>query len=240
MSHLEYQFCYHRNLPHIQPEGGKVFSTFRLAGSLPRPILAQWKEDKKRLMAAIERSRDPVERAHRQIALHRAWFARMERCLDRAQTGPLWLKEPEVAQLVADALHYLDGKKYSLVTHSIMPNHVHAVFTPLLATPAARTSRDPEAWAVATAREATNETSHGRAYHSLASIMHSLKGYTSNRCNSVLNRTGQFWEHESYDHIVRDEAEESRIVEYILNNPVKAGLVECWQDWPWNFWRGAT
>jgi REP element-mobilizing transposase RayT len=40
------------------------------------------------------------------------------------------------------------------------------------------------------------------------------------------------WQSESYDHIVRDEDEFYRIINYIINNPVKAGLVENWQDWP--------
>jgi putative transposase len=235
---LRYRACYQRNLPHIQPEGAELFSTFRLANTLPRPLLDQWKEDKKRLVAAVERSRDPVERSRRQAALNRAWFSRMDHCLDRAQNGPLWLREPRVAQMVANALHHLDGKKYDLIAYSIMPNHVHSTFIPLFTAPLGRASLPDRTTehekAPARGRNA------GESCHSLASIMHSLKGYTASRCNRLLGRTGPFWEHESFDHWVRDEAEESRIVEYILNNPVKAGLAKSWQDWPWNFWRGAT
>ena len=44
---------------------------------------------------------------------------------------------------------------------------------------------------------------------------------------------GQFWQHESYDHVVRDEAELLRIRRYVLNNPVRAGLVQQWDEWPW-------
>ena len=65
--------------------------------------------------------------------------------------------------------------------------------------------------------------------------MHSLKSYTAKEANKVLNRTGEFWEHESYDHYVRDEAGHERIVKYILQNPVKAKLVENWQDWRWSY-----
>ena len=59
----------------------------------------------------------------------------------------------------------------------------------------------------------------------LAEIMHSLKSYTANRCNRILGRTGPFWQDESYDHWVRDEDELVRVIEYVENNPVKAGLV---------------
>ncbi len=67
--------------------------------------------------------------------------------------------------------------------------------------------------------------------------MHSIKGFTAGRANQLLGRTGAFWLHESYDHYVRDEAELRRIVAYVVNNPVKAGLVTEWQAWPWTYVR---
>jgi REP element-mobilizing transposase RayT len=70
-------------------------------------------------------------------------------------------------------------------------------------------------------------------YHSLVSIMHSLKRYTARQANLLLVREGQFWQHESYDHVVRDEAERVRIVSYFLSNPEKAGLVASGAAWPW-------
>ena len=42
-----------------------------------------------------------------------------------------------------------------------------------------------------------------------------------------------FWDAESYDHFVRDDAELSRIINYVLNNPVKAGLCKQIFQWPW-------
>jgi hypothetical protein len=72
---------------------------------------------------------------------------------------------------------------------------------------------------------------------SLASIMHSLKRNTSRRANQILNRSGQFWEHESFDHYIRNQSEFNRIIKYALENPVKAGLVKSWREWPWNYVR---
>jgi len=71
--------------------------------------------------------------------------------------------------------------------------------------------------------------------HSLASILHSLKSFTSNQANKLLQRRGQFWEHESFDHCVRDEEEWGRIIAYVLNNPVKAELVQDWRAWRWTY-----
>ena len=73
----------------------------------------------------------------------------------------------------------------------------------------------------------------------LSAIMQSLKGYTARKINLPLGRSGTFWEEESYDHVVRDEAEFARIVSYVLNNPVKAGLVQDWQEWKWSYKRTA-
>src|SRR5262249_27147130 len=66
-------------------------------------------------------------------------------------------------------------------------------------------------------------------------LLQSLKGATARQANLILGRTGEtFWQAESYDHWVRDEAEWLRIVDYIENNPVKAGLVRQASDSPWS------
>ena len=113
--------------------------------------------------------------------------------------------------MVADSLHFRDDKIYTLDAFSIMSNHAHIVITPLA-------------------------KSEG-IFHALPAIMHSLKRYTAYQANLLLGREGEFWQGESYDHVVRDEAEYRRIVTYVLNNPVKAGLVETWEQWRWNFRR---
>ena len=74
-------------------------------------------------------------------------------------------------------------------------------------------------------------------YHSLAVIIQSLKGYTAFKANRLLGSEGEFWAHESYDHWIRNDVEWQRTVAYVLNNPLKAGYVERWQDWEWSFRR---
>jgi putative transposase len=68
-----------------------------------------------------------------------------------------------------------------------------------------------------------------------AKLLQSLKGATAREANRILGRTGEtFWQAESYDHWVRDEKELGRIVAYIENNPVKAGLVARAEDYRWS------
>jgi REP element-mobilizing transposase RayT len=62
-----------------------------------------------------------------------------------------------------------------------------------------------------------------------------LKGRTARKANAILGRTGtSFWQDESFDHWVRSEEELQYLIGYIENNPVKAGLVEAPDQWPWS------
>jgi REP element-mobilizing transposase RayT len=69
----------------------------------------------------------------------------------------------------------------------------------------------------------------------LAQITHWIKGTTAREANLLLGRTGEpFWQHESYDHWVRNEKEFQRVVAYIERNPVSAGLAAAPEDWRWS------
>jgi REP element-mobilizing transposase RayT len=63
----------------------------------------------------------------------------------------------------------------------------------------------------------------------LPHIIHSWKSFTAKQANRILQRTGEFWQREYYDHIVRNGEDLARIVRYVLENPGRAGL----PNWPW-------
>jgi REP element-mobilizing transposase RayT len=132
-----------------------------------------------------------------------AEFIRIDQQLDAAETGPLWLRQPQIAQLIVNALHYGERqlKLYELLAWVVMANHVHVVLYP-------------------------------RA--KLAQITKAVKGYTALEANRMLERTGQFWQHESFDRWIRDRYELERIIRYVERNPVKAGLVKCEDDFRWS------
>lgn len=209
MSNLNYKPTYQRYLPHYQPPGAILFVTFRLARSLPAAVIDQLRKQAEAEKEATEQIRDPEQRRERAYEIYRRQFGRWDAALDTADTGPRWLEQPEVASIIADSLHYLDGEMLDLDCYCIMANHVHVVFTPLEETP--------------------------NVYYGLSRIMHSLKRYTASKANKQLGRRGRFWQREYYDHVIRDEAELNRIRKYVLNNPVKAGLVETAEAWQWSF-----
>jgi REP element-mobilizing transposase RayT len=65
--------------------------------------------------------------------------------------------------------------------------------------------------------------------NTLARILHSWKSYTAKQANQILNRSAEFWQREYYDRLVRDTAEFHRAVQYVIDNPKRAGL----KNWPW-------
>jgi REP element-mobilizing transposase RayT/methylmalonyl-CoA mutase cobalamin-binding subunit len=63
--------------------------------------------------------------------------------------------------------------------------------------------------------------------HPLPEILHSIKRHSAREANRVLGRSGTFWQKESYDHIIRDPDDYWNQRDYILRNPMSAGL----EDW---------
>jgi REP element-mobilizing transposase RayT len=64
---------------------------------------------------------------------------------------------------------------------------------------------------------------------SLSRILHSWKSYSAKAANQILGRSGEFWQREYHDHLIRNPAEFDRAVRYTTENPSKVGL----KNWPW-------
>lgn len=228
MSHFDYQSSYRRNLPHIQPRGATFFVTFRLEGSIPQCVIRKWNQERKWLEHLA--LTNPTHYDQVKTDFERTWFKKFELLLDGANVGPVWLRDDRIASIVAESLHHRHERVYRLDGFTIMPNHVHTVIKPL-------PIRGVEARQWSTETLLSDAPPDDVAYHSLARIMQSLKGYTAFKANELLGRDGGFWAHESYDHWIRDDLEWQRIMAYVLNNPIKAGYVKGWQDWKWNYGR---
>ena len=101
---------YRRHLPHWQKADSALFITWRLFGSLPQQTIASSLKEKnlgKR-------------------------FLLLDRELDKARYGPTWLKDPRLAKIVVDSLHYGSEhlKLYRLSAYVVMSNHVHILIWP--------------------------------------------------------------------------------------------------------------
>ena len=96
-------------LPHFDSQDVTQFVTFRLADSLPLAAL-----DRLRTADRAETLRDEM--------LDRGW-------------GACWLREGEIACIVQDALISFDGERYRLHAWTIMPNHIHVLFSQVEGSP---------------------------------------------------------------------------------------------------------
>lgn len=205
---MSYQLWYRRNLPHWQPGGVPFFITWRLAGSLPTAFVAEYAAEQERI-AQDPRAKD--EHSDWAINAYKRLFVRGDDELHKMDS-PRWLAQPDIAAIVRDVMHQgEDEHLYRLYAYTVMSNHVHILLHPL------------------------EDVQTGKPVP-LARITQMLKGRSARFANLKLGRVGQhFWVHESYDHWPRNENETRRIVAYILNNPVKAGLVSEAFDWPWSW-----
>jgi len=74
-----------------------------------------------------------------------------------------------------------------------------------------------------------------RPYIAMPIILRWLKGRTSRVANQILGRTGTpFWQDESFDHWIRSAEELQYLIDYVENNPLKAGLVKAKERWRWS------
>ncbi len=175
---------YRRNLPHWHPQGKALFVTWRLHGSLPRAVPAPRKPEQK------------ISGGKR--------FVVEDHVLDKAETGPLWLKHPQIAQSVVDTFRKgdLELGQYELYAFVVMANHVHVLLRPQV--PLRR----------------------------IMNGIKGVTAQAANRILGRTGQP--FWQDESFDHWVRSEAEFQRIWSYIERNPGTAGLVKRPEDWPWS------
>ena len=67
----------------------------------------------------------------------------------------------------------------------------------------------------------------------LGEVVKGWKSYTSKVANKILGREGTFWQDDYFDRYIRDGDHYRRVVRYIEDNPIKAGLVRVAAEWPW-------
>jgi putative transposase len=196
-----------QSLPHIYPKNAAFFITFRLKNSVPTEILEKLKDDKdfkiKQIKVSTMSEQEKMEAIYSE---EKRFVARYDNLLHKLMKDDDDLKNPAIANIVADKMKEYDQKLYNLIAYCIMSNHVHLLFT----------------------------TDGYDA--NISSIMQLIKGGSAYLCNKLLNRKGEFWQKESYDHYVRNQREFTNIEHYIIQNPVRAGLLEDWQKWEFTYW----
>ena len=105
--------------------------------------------------------------------------------------------------------HCLKGNGRTMHLHAavIMPEHVHLLLTPM---------RNAEGWPFP-----------------LKDILKLIKGPAARSLNLLAGTCGALWQDESFDHVLRCDESLDEKLEYILQNPVRRGLVARPEDYAW-------
>ncbi|MDD7985223.1 transposase [Lentisphaera marina] len=141
------------------------------------------------------------------------YYQIIEKYLDKGY-GSCLLKDSRNAQIVLDTWKFFNGERYDLIAYVVMPNHVHLLI------------KTYEKWP-------------------LAKVVHSWKSYTAkeilkNEYGDDSNAGGspalpnKVWQREYWDRFIRDENHFLKVIEYIHQNPVKAGLCKLPEQWLWS------
>lgn len=120
------------------------------------------------------------------------------------------LSEQERRLVLAACLHWHE-RKWRLYAVVVMPDHVHLLVQPL--------PRGKNKW------------------HALGAILHSVKSYAAHQIQKRRKRVGSIWLDESFDRIVRNDAEFREKLLYMAHNPIKEGLARAEGEYPY-FWCG--
>jgi REP element-mobilizing transposase RayT len=126
-------------------------------------------------------------------------------------TDHRWRLPAEAREIVLECCLKENNRKFDLHTVVVMPDHAHLLLSPL---------RDVDRW-----------------NFSLPQIMHAIKGASARKINILLGRSGPVWQEEFFDHVLRSNNSLAEKVDYICQNPVRAGLVKAESEYPW-LWRG--
>ncbi|MCP9234703.1 transposase [Lewinella sp. JB7] len=192
-----------------------VHINYRLHGSIPvaerNRIFQERTAAVREVKATLSDLPDPLYEASLAMEMDRInqqFESAVEQALHCARTGPMHLQQPEIRETVIDSWKYLHARK-EIELHAVcaMSNHVHLI----VSSTSAEESLD------------------------IGWLMNRHKTYTGKRCNQLLSRTGQaFWAPKYFDRTIRD-GKFLIAMWYVLNNPVKAGLVGEWREWPGTF-----
>jgi len=131
-------------------------------------------------------------------------FVQADRLLDSMPTPSGSLAHPAVASMLCNNFDWLRKRGWRIWTACIMPSHVHCVM----------------------------RNTEGRG-GSLLEDLGLFKNFTGREANRLLGLQGSFWQREVFDRWCRNGEDWFRFFCYTVQNPVQAGAVQDWRNWPW-------
>ncbi len=212
---------YRSQQTHLIPKGAALFITFGLHSSIPHFLVKKHKAKFRSESELIKNSHTREEVIHiRMRKLKASLFEKYEGIMHKGLHGRHWLKDPAIASIVKEKIHELDQKMYRLLCYCIMSNHIHLII------------------------DLSGSLSYADPLHACQpkesighypKIMQLIKGSTAYQINRYLNRNGKFWQRDNFERYIRSEKHLFRVINYTLNNPVKANISRQWEHYPHNY-----
>ncbi|MGB3801818.1 MAG: hypothetical protein WA952_18515 [Lewinella sp.] len=196
-----------------------VHITYRLYGSIPNLPMQKLHESHRLALVALNRefphdlrSRDHEARVkHLELNEHQAirFYLDYDNLLDRATCGPTLLNTPAAKRIILDSWHFIaEQRRLKVYAISVMSNHVHIILA----------SRDDHSSCL------------------LKETLRDHKRFTGNLLNRLHKTPGRrVWAEKEYDRVIR-RGKFERVLWYVLNNPVKAGITDDAIGWFGNWW----
>lgn len=199
------------NISHFPIGISPVHINYRLYGSIPKVGLKHiqaLRQVSKAEMALrlIDLPKNLYTEAYTQemVTIDRAEEGRMEHFLHHSGTGPMYLDDRNISELIIESLKFLHARReIVLYAVCVMSNHVHVILSNC-------TERKPI---------------------NIGDLMSRHKTFTAGKANGLLGRKGNpFWAAHYFDRTIRD-GKFLNAMWYVLLNPVKARLVGKWEVW---------
>ena len=207
-------FYYERHLPHSLKGGLFLFITKCVEGAYDERLYMHHAVRMTQSANFAEMwSKDPTIRKRQES---RYLLKIREDYIDQNPTGSVRLDRPEVAQIIFDSILSEENRTMNTYAFCLMRNHYH--------------------WVVK-----IYERDEAGAEIVLPRLFQRLHSYWSFRINQIDGVKGRrVWQRETFDKIIRDGNHLERSINYTKNNPVKAGLVDDYEKWPYLMMRPVT
>ena len=134
-------------------------------------------------------------------ALQRRHFLRIESLLDGLKCVGQGLCEPAVGSMMLGNLEWLRGRGWTIFAAVLMKTHAHLLMR-----------------------------NHSGRTGELIGDLDAFKSFTGARANAITGGKGRYWARDDFDHWVRTPEAFDGFVQYVVQNPVEAGLAKSWRD----------
>jgi putative transposase len=210
---MEKKEFYRHALPHFQKPGQAYFVTWCLKDAIPPKALDYYTIKIRNLQNELNiQIKNKVDDLTINLlnmefnSTRKKYIKAFNDLLDLQEKCLVNLSKDSNRDILHEAINFWEGKRIENHAYCIMSNHVHWVF-----------------------KVFENDNKNKSVF--LQDILQSVKHFSANEINKNEGIKGSLWQKESFDTTIRDDVHLFNAINYTINNPVKAGLVNDWKQW---------